>query len=152
MCDLRRVWIFWCVSSVYNKFSKPMGLGFRLLIPYDSAQGWLQDFKESYAGLVLLGNKKACKILGIGKVSIRMHDGCVRVQHDVRYVLELKRNLLSIGMLDKSGYTIRRSRWRNEDLSRCDDNNEGDTREWPLHSSWKHSASMCLNNHRYERL
>ena len=59
---------------------------------------------------VLLGNNKACRVQGIGKISIKMHDGCSRTLYEVRYVPELKRNLISIGVLDKSEYTIKVTR------------------------------------------
>ena len=36
-----------------------------------------------------------------------MHNGYARTLHEVRYVPELKRNLISIGVLDKPVYTIK---------------------------------------------
>ena len=68
---------------------------------------WFHDFKECNGGRVLLGNNKACRVLGIGKISVKMHDGYAGTLHEVRYVPELKRNLISIGVLDKPGYTIK---------------------------------------------
>ena len=41
---------------------------------------------------------------GIGSVAIRMYDGLVRVLKDVRYVPNLKRNLISLSVLDVEGY------------------------------------------------
>jgi len=38
-------------------------------------------------------------------VKLKMADGEVRILHNVRYVLELRRNLISLGMLDSMGYT-----------------------------------------------
>ena len=67
-------------------------------------KAWFEDFKEADGGHVLLGNNKHCKILGTGTVKIKHYDGIERVLEDVRYIPELKRNLISIGMLDKSGY------------------------------------------------
>ncbi|KAL6347327.1 hypothetical protein AAG906_016764 [Vitis piasezkii] len=65
------------------------------------------NFKEADGGYVLLGNNKHCKILGTGTVRIKHYDGIERVLEDVRYIPELKRNLISLGMLDKSGYTFK---------------------------------------------
>ena len=67
----------------------------------------LHDFKECNGGRVLLGNSKACRIFGIGKISVKMHDGYPRTLYELRYVHQLKRNLISIGVLDKPGYTIK---------------------------------------------
>ena len=36
-----------------------------------------------------------------------MFDGCIRILQEVRYILELKRNLLSINMFDKNGCSIK---------------------------------------------
>lgn len=70
-------------------------------------KAWFEDFKEADGGYVLLGNNKHCKILGTGTVRIKHYDGIERVLEDVRYIPELKRNLISLGMLDKSGYTFK---------------------------------------------
>ena len=74
------------------------------MIPY---KDWFHDFKECNGGQVLLANNKAYRVLGIGKISVKMHDGYARTLHEVRYVHELKRNLISIFALDKPGYTIK---------------------------------------------
>lgn len=68
---------------------------------------WFIDFKDSHSGIVLLGNNKACRIEGHGSVVIKLTSGQENIITHVRYVSELKRNLLSTGMLDKAGYDIR---------------------------------------------
>uniref|UniRef100_UPI002ED87FCF hypothetical protein n=1 Tax=Streptococcus anginosus TaxID=1328 RepID=UPI002ED87FCF len=68
---------------------------------------WIYKFKEYDGGSVLLGDNKPYKILGQGYASIRMHDGCVRTLHDVRYVPILKRNLIFVGALDANGCTFK---------------------------------------------
>ena len=65
------------------------------------------NFKKVSSGTVLLGDNKACKVLGIGSVIITMFDGISRTLQNVRYVPDLRRNLLSIGMLDNIGCTIK---------------------------------------------
>ena len=42
----------------------------------------------------------SCKVIGIGTVRIKMHDGIVRNLKDVRHVPHLKKNLISLGTLD----------------------------------------------------
>ena len=56
--------------------------------------------------MVLLGNNKACRVVDIGPIRIKMHDGLERVLQEVRYVLELKRNLI-LGMLDQIGCSFK---------------------------------------------
>jgi hypothetical protein len=53
-----------------------------------------------------MGNDISCKIVGIGRIKINMFDGIVRTLMDVRHVPELKRNLISLGVLDSGGYMI----------------------------------------------
>ncbi|GKA08192.1 retrovirus-related pol polyprotein from transposon TNT 1-94 [Tanacetum coccineum] len=51
---------------------------------------------------VLLGDNRACAIVGKG-----MKDGSSFVLENVRYILELKRNLIYLGTLDREGYTVK---------------------------------------------
>jgi len=51
-----------------------------------------------------MGNDFACKIVGVGSIQIRMHDGSVRTLTNVRHVPELRKNLISLGVLDSAGY------------------------------------------------
>ena len=51
---------------------------------------------------VLLGNDHACRIKGTCSIYIRMFDGVVRKLTEVRYVSGMKRNLLSLGVLDST--------------------------------------------------
>ncbi|GJR16644.1 retrovirus-related pol polyprotein from transposon TNT 1-94 [Tanacetum coccineum] len=67
---------------------------------------FLFDFKEFNSGTVLLGDNRACAIMGIGKVRVQMKDGSSFVLENVRYIPELKRNLISLGTLDREGYTV----------------------------------------------
>uniref|UniRef100_A0A803QBY2 Retrovirus-related Pol polyprotein from transposon TNT 1-94 n=1 Tax=Cannabis sativa TaxID=3483 RepID=A0A803QBY2_CANSA len=67
----------------------------------------LSSFLEEHRGTVLLGNNRACEVKGIGSVEMQMHDGVSIIVQHVRYVRDLKRNLLSIGMFDKNGYAVK---------------------------------------------
>ena len=53
-----------------------------------------------------MGNDSTCKMMGIGLVQIKMFDGVIRKLNDVRYVPDLKKNFISLGILDASGYRI----------------------------------------------
>ncbi|KAH0714096.1 hypothetical protein KY284_007001 [Solanum tuberosum] len=54
-------------------------------------------------GVVLMGNNASCKVFGKGTIQIRMYDGVVRTLTDVRYVPDLKKNLISLGTLESPG-------------------------------------------------
>ncbi|KAH9779747.1 hypothetical protein KPL71_007827 [Citrus sinensis] len=58
---------------------------------------FFKTFENIDGGKVLLGNNLACKVAVIGTISIRMFDGIERDLKQVRYVPELKRNLISLG-------------------------------------------------------
>nr|GEY74173.1 retrovirus-related Pol polyprotein from transposon TNT 1-94 [Tanacetum cinerariifolium] len=62
---------------------------------------------ERLKGSVQLGDNRECKIIGIDKVRIQLRDGSSFVLHNVRYIPELKRNLISMGTLEKEGYTVK---------------------------------------------
>ncbi|GKD49110.1 hypothetical protein Tco_1278086 [Tanacetum coccineum] len=54
-----------------------------------------------------LGDNKECKIRGIGKERIQLRDGSSFVLHNVRYIPELKRNLILLGTLKKEAFTVK---------------------------------------------
>nr|GEW34573.1 retrotransposon protein, putative, Ty1-copia subclass [Tanacetum cinerariifolium] len=68
---------------------------------------FLFDFKEFNGGTILLGDNRSCAIMRTGKVRVQMKDGSSFVLGNVRYILELKRNLISLGTLDREGYTVK---------------------------------------------
>ena len=70
-------------------------------------QDWILDYKETNGGQVILGNNKSCTVRGIGTVTILTPDGCERKLREVRYVPELKRNLVSLGMLDSASFSFK---------------------------------------------
>ncbi|KAA0038009.1 Retrovirus-related Pol polyprotein from transposon TNT 1-94 [Cucumis melo var. makuwa] len=70
-------------------------------------QDFLINFQKSDGGKVLLGDNGTCEVKGTGSVLIATHDGMIRMLTNVRYVPELKRNLISLDELDRSCYTIK---------------------------------------------
>lgn len=54
-----------------------------------------------------MGNNKACKDQGIGFVRIKLQDGIEQHVNQVRYISELKRNSLSLGMFEMQGYSFK---------------------------------------------
>ncbi|KAM1225757.1 hypothetical protein ACFX13_045186 [Malus domestica] len=67
---------------------------------------WFSSFEELDGEVVLMGNNNACKTQGIGKICLKMHDGTVRELSDVRYVPDMKKNLISLGALESKGLKI----------------------------------------------
>ncbi|GKA75957.1 retrovirus-related pol polyprotein from transposon TNT 1-94 [Tanacetum coccineum] len=65
---------------------------------------WFHQYKPiSGGGSVYSCNDHELKIIGIGSIMVKMHDGTVRTIRDVRHVKGLKKNLLSLGQLDDLG-------------------------------------------------
>ena len=67
---------------------------------------WFFNFIELDGGVVYLADNQPCKIAGIGSISLKNHDGSTRVLTDVRYILKLEKNLISLGTLESKGFTI----------------------------------------------
>ncbi|GJR47307.1 gag-pol polyprotein [Tanacetum coccineum] len=66
---------------------------------------WFHQYKPiSGGGSVYSCNDHEVKIIGIGSIMVKMHDGTVRTIRDVRHVEGLKKNLLSLGQLDDLGH------------------------------------------------
>ncbi|KAH9780126.1 hypothetical protein KPL71_007968 [Citrus sinensis] len=63
---------------------------------------------ETYdGGIVVMGNDASCRVIGKGTIKLKMLDGTIRELANVRHVPDLKRNLISLGMLDKMGCVIK---------------------------------------------
>ncbi|KAJ9541754.1 hypothetical protein OSB04_028260 [Centaurea solstitialis] len=62
------------------------------------------SYEKVATGSVSMANDMSCDVVGIGSVSIKMHDGVVTTLTDVRHVPEMKKNLISLGVLDKKGF------------------------------------------------
>jgi hypothetical protein len=54
-----------------------------------------------------LGNNKAWKVTGIGSIKLKLVDRGIKILHHVRHVPDLKRKLISLGILDKQGYVYK---------------------------------------------
>ncbi|GKE04568.1 retrovirus-related pol polyprotein from transposon TNT 1-94, partial [Tanacetum coccineum] len=68
---------------------------------------FLYDFKGFDGGSVQLGDNRTCTIKWTRKVKIQLHDGSSFILEHVRYVTALKRSLISLGTLEKEGYTVK---------------------------------------------
>ena len=68
-------------------------------------KSWFHDLKEA-DGTVLLGNNHVCKIRGVGNVKLRLQDGSIKILTEVRFIPEVRRNMISLGMLEQKGFNI----------------------------------------------
>ncbi|GFZ02006.1 hypothetical protein Acr_15g0006150 [Actinidia rufa] len=71
-----------------------------------SNRDWFSSFEELDGGVVLMENDNACKTLGIGTIKLKIFSGTVKVLTNVRYVPDLKKNLISLENFDSKGYKI----------------------------------------------
>ena len=67
-------------------------------------ESWFSSYQSTNEGVILMGNNVSCKTVGIESINIWMFNGIVRTLIEVRHVLELKKNLISLGVLDFGGY------------------------------------------------
>jgi hypothetical protein len=67
-------------------------------------RNWFSTYQSIYDGVVFMGNDFSCKIVGVGSIQIKMHDGTVRKLIDVRHVPKLSKNLITLGVLYYVGY------------------------------------------------
>ncbi|KAL1564721.1 Integrase catalytic domain-containing protein [Salvia divinorum] len=63
---------------------------------------WFQNL-EAAQGCVLLGNDQTCQIMGIGNIKMQLDDGSSMILTEVRYIPDIKRNLISLGVLELKG-------------------------------------------------
>lgn len=55
----------------------------------------------------MMGNNAVCKVIGMENVSLKLHDRTIWELTEVRYVLDLKRNLISLEVIDHIGFSIK---------------------------------------------
>ncbi|KAG8482610.1 hypothetical protein CXB51_024194 [Gossypium anomalum] len=87
-------------SKVSEEWILNLGCTFHMSLNRD----WFTTHEIVSEGVVLMGNNASCKIAGVGTIKVKMFDGVVRTLSDVRNVPELKRNLISLSILDSKGY------------------------------------------------
>ncbi|GJY50218.1 retrovirus-related pol polyprotein from transposon TNT 1-94 [Tanacetum coccineum] len=81
------------------KKNKKKSTGF---VKKNARQGSSMNFEDYLIDGVLLGDNRACAIMRKG-----MKDGSSFMLENVHYILELKRNLIYLGTLDRKGYTVK---------------------------------------------
>lgn len=61
---------------------------------------WLDNYRLVNYGYVLIGNDDPCKVIRTKIIKIKMFDDAVRILCDVRHILDLRKNLISLCILD----------------------------------------------------
>ena len=64
---------------------------------------WFDTYILVHFGIVTIGNGVHCKITSICNIMIKMFDCVVKTFCDIRHVLEVEKNLTSLGTLDSNG-------------------------------------------------
>ena len=54
-----------------------------------------------------MSNDASCTIIGIETIKIKIFDGVVRALKEVRHVLDVKKNLISVGTLNSKRYSYK---------------------------------------------
>ncbi|KAH9802523.1 hypothetical protein KPL71_001422 [Citrus sinensis] len=70
-------------------------------------RNFFKNYETYDGGIVVMGNDASCKVIGRGTIKLKMLDGTIRELPNVRHIPDLKRNLISLGMLDKMGCVIK---------------------------------------------
>lgn len=65
------------------------------------------SYREIDGGTVRLGDNRSCAIVEIGTIMLRLPGGAKSELRHVRHVPEIKKNSISVAMLDKDGYTVK---------------------------------------------
>lgn len=69
-----------------------------------SRRDWFVDLQDNGGTTILLGDDHSVQSQGQGSIRINTHGGTIKVLNNVRYVPDLRRNLISTGTMDKLGY------------------------------------------------
>ena len=80
-----------------------MDCGYKFYLSRLSQREWFASFEKLDTGLVTFGNGHTYQIEWIGTVHIKFFDGMIRELKDVRYVPQLNKNLISVGVLKMQG-------------------------------------------------
>ena len=69
-------------------------------------QDWFSNFEKLEGCSIVMGDNHPCIMEGVGTIQIEMFDGMIRELKEVRYVPQLKRNLISVGALESLGLVV----------------------------------------------
>eukprot|EP00253_Pinus_taeda_P021000 PITA_21000 len=67
-------------------------------------RNWFTSYENVNGSSMFMGNNMSCQTVGMGDIRIKMYDNTVRTLTSVRHVPDLKKKLISLGVLDSDGY------------------------------------------------
>lgn len=70
-----------------------------------SQRHWFDNMHESVGGHAIVCSNIAYKVVGIGDITLKLESGYVLKLRDVTFIPEMARNLISVGELEKNGFT-----------------------------------------------
>ena len=81
---------------------------------YIPKREYFSTYKAGHFDMVKIGNKSVSTIMRIGGICIQTSMGCTLTLKDVRHILDLRLNLISVHMLDNDGYNhfINSGNWK----------------------------------------
>lgn len=72
-----------------------------------SHKEWFTTFRSRYFDFDYLGDNKACVVTGIRQIKIVMDKGGMRTLNYFRYIIKLRKNLISLGTLHVNGFSYK---------------------------------------------
>ncbi|KAL1540759.1 Retrovirus-related Pol polyprotein from transposon TNT 1-94 [Salvia divinorum] len=70
---------------------------------------YFTTYEQIDGGNVSMANSVVCKVVGIGSIRIRTHDGVFCTLNDVRHVSQMTKNLISLSTFDSKGFSFKGS-------------------------------------------
>ena len=97
---------------MYLSYCNPWKIGisqYSYLHTYHMGQNrnWFNSFRNYNSGIVFLGDNWKWDVVWVGEIKFKMHDGIIRTLKYIGYILELNKNLISLGQLDIYGLTYK---------------------------------------------
>ena len=68
---------------------------------------WFDTYRLVNFGSVIMGSNDSCRVVGIRNIRVQMFDGVIRTLCDVKLVLNLRKNLISLVTLDGNGFNFK---------------------------------------------
>ena len=68
---------------------------------------WFDTYRLVNSGSIMMGNDASCRVVRMGNIRLKMFDGVIRMLCDVRHVLDLRKNLISLGTLKSNDFSFK---------------------------------------------
>ncbi|KAG6394524.1 hypothetical protein SASPL_145113 [Salvia splendens] len=68
---------------------------------------YFTTYEQIDGGNITMANSVVCKVVAIGSIKIRTHDGVFGTLNDVRHVPQMTKNLISLSTFDSKGFNFK---------------------------------------------